>query len=184
MSSDYPNTVLGALLVFSNGRTSPERQDSGLVGVFGSNGQIGLASVSNAPSKSIVIPVQGHVDRSSEVVLSALDSASPCQLPPDRRQQSHDDGPHPARALVGSQGRGSPCGVARSDGRLFRATACTEYRKQVANPNPCHPPRHPAPPPDLRPTALARRRGAGDHRLTLFKHSFKASSQIKECFSI
>lgn len=40
---------------FTNGRTSPERTDDGLVPVFGSNGLIGYAHTSNAPRQTTVI---------------------------------------------------------------------------------------------------------------------------------
>ena len=55
MSVDFPNTTLGTLVNFSNGRSSPDRFDDGKYPVFGSNGLIGLAHESNAPSKTIVV---------------------------------------------------------------------------------------------------------------------------------
>ncbi|WP_435247845.1 restriction endonuclease subunit S [Vibrio sp. nBUS_14] len=48
-------TILGEHLTFKNGKTSPERNDSWCVPVFGSNGQIGFSQESNNPRKTIVI---------------------------------------------------------------------------------------------------------------------------------
>jgi type I restriction enzyme, S subunit len=55
MSSEFQNTTLGKLVNFSNGRSSPDRFDEGRYPVFGSNGLIGWAHESNAPSKTIVV---------------------------------------------------------------------------------------------------------------------------------
>lgn len=55
MSSDFQKATLGKLVNFSNGRSSPERFEDGKFAVFGSNGLIGRANETNAPSNSIVI---------------------------------------------------------------------------------------------------------------------------------
>lgn len=46
---------LGAFVEFKNGRSSPDRTDSGAFAVFGSNGEIGKADVTNAPEGTLVI---------------------------------------------------------------------------------------------------------------------------------
>lgn len=48
-------TRLEAVLNFSNGRTSPERTETALFQVFGSNGLIGKTEVANSPRDTIVI---------------------------------------------------------------------------------------------------------------------------------
>ena len=55
MSSEYQKSNLGRVLSFTNGRTCPERFDTGIFTVFGSNGQIGKTSKSNSPKNSIII---------------------------------------------------------------------------------------------------------------------------------
>ncbi len=55
MDAEFTNTTLGALLQFSNGRSSPERSDGWPYAVYGSNGIIGYANESNADVGSIVI---------------------------------------------------------------------------------------------------------------------------------
>lgn len=55
MTYSWKESKLGSLLEFRNGRTSPDRVSDGTVLVFGSNGVIGRACVSNAKEKSIVI---------------------------------------------------------------------------------------------------------------------------------
>jgi type I restriction enzyme S subunit len=55
MSSDIQQTTLGELLLFGNGRSSPERFDNGKFPVFGSNGLIGRANESNTSSDTIVV---------------------------------------------------------------------------------------------------------------------------------
>lgn len=46
---------LGDFVDFRNGRSSPERTDSGSFTVYGSNGEIGKADVNNAPEGALVI---------------------------------------------------------------------------------------------------------------------------------
>jgi type I restriction enzyme S subunit len=55
MSSEFQKATLGKLVNFSNGRSSPDRFEDGEFAVFGSNGLIGRANETNAPSNSIVI---------------------------------------------------------------------------------------------------------------------------------
>lgn len=55
MSSEFQKTTLGALVNFSNGRSSPERSDEGRFPVFGSNGLIGKSNETNAPSNSVIV---------------------------------------------------------------------------------------------------------------------------------
>ncbi len=55
VNSKLQSKVLGDLIIFSNGRTSPERFENGAYPVFGSNGLIGKANEFNTPSNSIVI---------------------------------------------------------------------------------------------------------------------------------
>lgn len=55
MGSDNRETTLGALLAFSNGRSSPERADCLPYPVYGSNGVIGRTGTANAEAGSIVI---------------------------------------------------------------------------------------------------------------------------------
>lgn len=52
---NHPVGKLGDYVSFTNGRTSPEREDGGRVPVFGSNGIIGRALESNAPPQTTVI---------------------------------------------------------------------------------------------------------------------------------
>jgi len=51
----WRETKLENLLLFSNGRTSPKRDSTGDVPVYGSNGIIGFSSESNSPANTIVI---------------------------------------------------------------------------------------------------------------------------------
>jgi len=46
---------LGDFVEFKNGRSSPERTDSGAFAVYGSNGEIGKADVTNAPEGTLVV---------------------------------------------------------------------------------------------------------------------------------
>jgi restriction endonuclease S subunit len=55
MASDFVNTTLRALLTFSNGRSSPVREDNLSFPVYGSNGIIGNANEANAAANTIVI---------------------------------------------------------------------------------------------------------------------------------
>ena len=55
MSSEFIPKKLQEVLNFSNGRSSPERDEKFSVPVFGSNGLIGLANESNSPENTIVI---------------------------------------------------------------------------------------------------------------------------------
>lgn len=55
MGSEWNETSLGELLSFSNGKSSPDRDDNAEYPVFGSNGIIGNANEQNSPSDSIII---------------------------------------------------------------------------------------------------------------------------------
>lgn len=55
MSFDLPPARLETVLNFSNGRTSPERTDSGRIPVFGSNGVIGYSVQANSPPNTIIV---------------------------------------------------------------------------------------------------------------------------------
>lgn len=55
MSDSWRATTLGEVLSFSNGRSSPERDDRHPYPVYGSNGVIGRAAAANAESRTIVI---------------------------------------------------------------------------------------------------------------------------------
>lgn len=55
MNSEVRVTRLEEVLSFANGRTSPEREDTASVPVFGSNGLIGRASEFNSAPNTIVI---------------------------------------------------------------------------------------------------------------------------------
>jgi type I restriction enzyme S subunit len=55
MGGDFPETTLGRLLSFANGRSSPERADGLPYPVYGSNGVIGHAAEANADEGSIII---------------------------------------------------------------------------------------------------------------------------------
>jgi len=55
VNSDWKETTLGEVAEFSNGRTSPERFDSGKYEVFGSNGVIGLSDEINSDENTIII---------------------------------------------------------------------------------------------------------------------------------
>lgn len=55
MAGDWRETVLGTVVAFSNGQASPERADDLPYPVYGSNGIIGYAAVTNAQPHSIVI---------------------------------------------------------------------------------------------------------------------------------
>jgi type I restriction enzyme S subunit len=46
---------LGNFVEFKNGRSSPDRSDSGAFAVYGSNGKIGKADVTNAPEGTLVV---------------------------------------------------------------------------------------------------------------------------------
>lgn len=46
---------LGDFVEFKNGRSSPDRTDSGAFAVYGSNGEIGKADVTNAPEGTLVV---------------------------------------------------------------------------------------------------------------------------------
>lgn len=46
---------LGDFVEFKNGRSSPDRSDSGAFAVYGSNGEIGKADVTNAPAGTLVV---------------------------------------------------------------------------------------------------------------------------------
>ena len=52
---EWADDVLGSYLNFRNGKTSPERYDSGAFAVFGSNGTIGRANETNADADTIII---------------------------------------------------------------------------------------------------------------------------------
>jgi len=53
--SEWQPTTLAKVLKFSNGRSSPERDDCHTNPVYGSNGVIGYSNETNAPSQTIVI---------------------------------------------------------------------------------------------------------------------------------
>lgn len=53
--NNWKETTLGEAAEFSNGRTSPERFDSGKYEVFGSNGLIGLSDETNSDANTIII---------------------------------------------------------------------------------------------------------------------------------
>lgn len=53
--TNWKETTLGEVAEFSNGRTSPERFDSGKYEVFGSNGIIGLSDETNSDANTIII---------------------------------------------------------------------------------------------------------------------------------
>lgn len=53
--SSWGQTKLESLVSFSNGRSSPSRENGGTVPVYGSNGIIGFANESNSPAKTIII---------------------------------------------------------------------------------------------------------------------------------
>jgi type I restriction enzyme S subunit len=55
MSSNSQLVRLEAVLRFSNGKSSPSRDEGGTVSVYGSNGLIGFAAESNSPENTIVI---------------------------------------------------------------------------------------------------------------------------------
>ena len=55
MPSEWRENTLGSLLLFSNGKSSPERSDSLPYPVYGSNGIIGFSDETNAPPKTTVI---------------------------------------------------------------------------------------------------------------------------------
>jgi restriction endonuclease S subunit len=55
MASEWKNTTLEEPLDFSNGRSCPPRCESGKFTVFGSNGIIGRTTLSNSPSRTIII---------------------------------------------------------------------------------------------------------------------------------
>ncbi len=55
MSSNSQLVRLEAVLRFSNGKSSPSRDEGGKVSVYGSNGLIGFAAESNSPENTIVI---------------------------------------------------------------------------------------------------------------------------------
>ena len=46
---------LGEFIDFSNGKSSPDRKESGEFSVFGSNGEIGRSDQTNAPAGTTVI---------------------------------------------------------------------------------------------------------------------------------
>ena len=46
---------LGDFVDFKNGRSSPDRTDFGAFSVYGSNGEIGKADVTNAPEGTVVV---------------------------------------------------------------------------------------------------------------------------------
>ncbi len=52
---EWNESILGEYLTFKNGRTSPNRIESGRVPVFGSNGVIGYSDEINSPPKSLII---------------------------------------------------------------------------------------------------------------------------------
>jgi type I restriction enzyme S subunit len=55
MNSEWQETNLEGLLAFSNGRSSPDRTESGPHPVYGSNGIIGYSNEANATAKTIII---------------------------------------------------------------------------------------------------------------------------------
>jgi type I restriction enzyme S subunit len=55
MNSEWKKTKLENLLTFANGKSSPDRSDSFLYLVYGSNGTIGYANQTNADAGTIVI---------------------------------------------------------------------------------------------------------------------------------
>ncbi|MDZ7266887.1 MAG: restriction endonuclease subunit S [candidate division KSB1 bacterium] len=55
MADEWRETVLGQLMSFANGRSSPERADGLPYPVYGSNGVIGHAAEANADEGSIII---------------------------------------------------------------------------------------------------------------------------------
>ncbi len=55
MASDFTPITLGKILSFANGRSSPERFESGANPVYGSNGVIGYSNEHNANENSIII---------------------------------------------------------------------------------------------------------------------------------
>ena len=52
---EWTNELLGSYLNFRNGKTSPDRFESGAFTVFGSNGAIGQARAANADADTIII---------------------------------------------------------------------------------------------------------------------------------
>ncbi|MCB1901821.1 MAG: restriction endonuclease subunit S [Rhodocyclaceae bacterium] len=56
-SEDVPQITgpLGDFVEFRNGRSSPDRTDSGAFAVYGSNGEIGKADVTNAPDGTLIV---------------------------------------------------------------------------------------------------------------------------------
>lgn len=55
MTDEWHETILGKLLTFSNGQSSPNRTKQGLHPVFGSNGLIGFAEETNAQADTIIV---------------------------------------------------------------------------------------------------------------------------------
>ena len=55
MGCEWSQKSLGEILKFANGKSSPDRSESGEFVVYGSNGPIGRASLSNAPDNTIVV---------------------------------------------------------------------------------------------------------------------------------
>lgn len=55
MAVEWQLRLLGDVLSFANGKTSPERTDGGKFFVFGSNGPIGRSDLRNSPENTIVI---------------------------------------------------------------------------------------------------------------------------------
>ena len=55
MVSEWRQTIVGNLLSFTNGRSSPERADGLPYPVYGSNGIIGFSSEANSDPRTIII---------------------------------------------------------------------------------------------------------------------------------
>lgn len=55
MTPNFHTVSLEDVLVFTNGRSSPERSNDSKIPVYGSNGLIGYAPNSNSPKNSIII---------------------------------------------------------------------------------------------------------------------------------
>ncbi len=51
----WTDTKLESLISFSNGRSSPARDEGGEVPVYGSNGIIGFSNISNSPANTIIV---------------------------------------------------------------------------------------------------------------------------------
>ena len=84
--NSWKETTLGEVAEFSNGRTSPERFDSGKYEVFGSNGVIGFSDETNSDANTTIIGRVGSYcgslyfsENACWVCNEAIDESKPIQ---------------------------------------------------------------------------------------------------------